>query len=387
MNIMFVAIFPMVPSIGGVQRVTEILTKEMQSRGHNIIYVAYDRKEKMSYGKFAAPQYFVEVNNRKDIEIQSELKEIVDKNHITHVICQNLGNSAFIKFLPSNLKIVTVCHTQPYPKDSITRKQILSGNVTGLPQVVFKYISYCFPIIARHYAASVENKRLQSAFDVSNKVCFISDRFYGRVTKHLPHILPSQLAAINNPNLGCNASYDEACKENIVLWVGRVYDSTKNTIDFVKAWEIVSKDYPDWKAWVVGDGKSVNSNKEYILEHNIQNIEYLGRREDVFDLYKKSKIAAVTSWSESWCMVVIEAMTNGCVPVVYDTYETVRDIIDNNQDGIICVPTPTDLASKISQLITDENKRQVIAQNAVTKVDKFSVSKIVDQWEQLLNSL
>jgi glycosyltransferase involved in cell wall biosynthesis len=387
MNIMFVAIYPIVPYYGGVQRVTDILSREMQKRGHNIIYVAYDREERMGFGKFSAPQYYVATKKRRPDYIREELSDIVVKHKIEYVICQNLGNSEFIKYLPEGLKVVTVCHTQPYPKDSLTRNRILQSKSESLKDKVYKYLTFCFPSIAINYSAVIENKRQQSAFDVSQKVCYISERFYYRVRKHLPNIKDEQLASISNPAVENIIQFKEEDKENLVIWVGRVNDSSKNPIDFLKAWMKVSKQHPDWKAVVIGEGPSMKDNKEYIRKHNISNIEYVGRRDDIFDFYQKAKLSVVTSWSESWSMVVIESMAHGCVPFVYDTYETIHDIIDNGKNGVISKPKPEALAAVLNKYIDDDATRSRMALSAFRSLDRFSVEKTVDQWELLLKSL
>lgn len=387
MNIMFIALFPIVPYYGGVQRVTDILSREMQKRGHTVIYVAYDRKERMTYGQFSAPQYYIETQGRCDEEIRKELSEVVVKHQIEYVISQNLGNAHFVSLLPSNLKVVTVCHTQPYPKDSLTRSRILMAQPKSIYERFFKYFTYLFPSVDIKYAASVENKRQQSAFDVSDKVCYISERFFCRVKNHLSHLREEQFAAINNPAIENITPVKEAEKENLVVWVGRVNDSSKNPIDFVKAWGKIFMWHPKWKAVVIGEGPSTKDNMDYIKKHKISNIEYVGRRDDVFDFYKKAKISVVTSWSESWSMVVIESMAHSCLPLVYDTYESIHDIINNGINGVICKPNPEALAVELEKYMENDELRIKMALAAYSSLDRFSVDKIVDQWESLLKSL
>lgn len=387
MNIMFVAIFPIVPYYGGIQRVTDILCQEMQKRGHNVIFVAYDRKERMSYESFSAPQYYVETKNRSETEIRQELLKIVEQNKTEYVICQGLGNSKFISLLPKKLKIVTVCHTQPYPRESLTRSRILWTTPKTFKDFFVKYFFYCFPSVAINYSASVENKLQQIAFDISDKVCYISERFFYRVKKHLPNIEEEKLVAINNPAIKPTIKFKEEEKENIVIWVGRIRNSSKNTIDFIKAWRDVFQHHPDWKAIIIGAGPSMKDNEKYIRKHNISNITFVGKRDDIFKFYKKAKISVVTSWSESWSMVVIESMAYGCLPIVYDTYESIHDIIKNRGNGIICEPNPKALATEINKYIEDKESRENMTLEAYKSLDRFSVEKTVDLWEALFKKM
>lgn len=60
MNILFLFEAPIKPTVGGVQRVTEVLTKEFQRRGYNVYFLAYSYEYMMDYQKFVAPQFYID---------------------------------------------------------------------------------------------------------------------------------------------------------------------------------------------------------------------------------------------------------------------------------------------------------------------------------------
>ena len=202
MNILFIATFPIIPSEGGVQRVTDTLAKELGNRGHNVVFLCHDRKGKLDYNGFTCPQYYVELQNRSDKEICSDIETIIHSNKIEFVIIQTptVDTVRLCSFLPSSTKIISVCHVQPFTTDSITWNRIMKIRVSNFRQFVFKYLCLVVPCLYRAFFANAFTKEMLLSFDISDKVCFISERFYPRLLKHIPHLPQNKLMAINNPN-------------------------------------------------------------------------------------------------------------------------------------------------------------------------------------------
>ena len=209
---------------------------------------------------------------------------------------------------------------------------------------------------------------------------------FPRVLKHIPDFPKEKLSAINNPNT-FSASVDVSHKENLIVWVGRIDNSNKNTIGFVKIWKNLYETNPAWKAIVAGDGEDLDSIKEYAKKHQIRNIKFIGRCDDVMSLYKRAKFVVVTSFSESWCMVLTEGLANGCVACAYDSYETVRDIINGNNGFVVSPENPQMMANKLNELMNNDFEYTKMSNETYKSVSKYSVENIVNQWEVLLKSL
>ena len=59
------------------------------------------------------------------------------------------------------------------------------------------------------------------------------------------------------------------------------------------------------------------------------------RRKNPLRYYEHASIFMMTSAYEGWGMTVIEAMQNGVVPIVFNSYSAVYDILTDEEDGII----------------------------------------------------
>lgn len=388
MNIMFLFIGPIVPHIGGVQKVTHILTEELLKRGHTVVFLSTTDKGMIENNKFIAPQHHIELADKSTEEISEQIQDIVNKYNITHVISQTLDKAYLFKYLPAHVKKIATCHIQPFSFMGITRKRIWNTNVRNARQLLFKCISLLSPKIHDKFFYRIEKRALEESYLYADKICFISEQFFPRIKKYLPELPQDKFVAINNPN-----TFDVSKiklpeeKENIILWVGRVYNAQKNAIDFVKMWKYLSPKEKNWKAIMIGDGKDLTYIKNYAKKHNLERIEFAGRRNDTETFYKKAKIIAVTSYGESWCLVLTEGMSYGCISFVYDTYETLHDIVDDKKNGYIIPKISYKLMADKIQEIIQENRFKELSIAAQEKVKKFNVEQTVDKWEKLLNSL
>lgn len=384
MNILFLAYFPMEPSVGGIQRVTDVLVKELLRRGNDVSCLS------LQLGPIAtdlttAPQYYINVE--QDTNWKKHIEDLINERNIEYIINQSPNTLTYhvLKLLNTKAKIVSVFHTQPFLDDDITRRQILNTPTYNLKQRSFKYLSFIFPYIRSLVFGLYEKRTILKTLSVSNKVCFISERFFPRVLHHIPDFPKEKLAAINNPNTFVpNESVSK--KENLIVWVGRVENGIKNTIDFVKIWERLYNNHPSWNAIVAGDGNDLDVVKKYAYKHQIANIQFIGRCSDVESLYQRAKIVVVTSFSESWCMVLTEGLAHGCVVCAYDTYETVHDII-NGSNGFVSIPKPKAMAAKLDLLMNKPSELKKMSKATYNSIKKYNVESIVNQWEQLLKSL
>lgn len=96
----------------------------------------------------------------------------------------------------------------------------------------------------------------------------------------------------------------------------------------------------------------------------------------------------MTSNYEGFGMVLTEAMAFGCVPLAFDSFPSLRDIVDEGRDGFIIPPFDIDTyAEQCAFLMENENIRSVMAAAAGKKSGKFQIEGIVDRWEALFSEL
>ena len=108
MNILFLYRIPMLPFIGGVQRVTENLTKEFISRGHKVVYLSIYEKYKAIEYDYPAPQYYLDYKLHKQNAINTYRSLLVDQK-IDVIINQEVQGDLLelLSFTPNRIKVIT----------------------------------------------------------------------------------------------------------------------------------------------------------------------------------------------------------------------------------------------------------------------------------------
>ena len=125
------------------------------------------------------------------------------------------------------------------------------------------------------------------------------------------------------------------------------------------------------------------------MKLKLSNVCFIGQA-DPAPYYKKASIMCLTSSYEGFGMVITESMQNNVIPIVYHSYESVTDIIENNTTGFLIEPFKTkNFADKLDELMNKTDLMETIQQN-IKNCDikeKFNVKKITDQLENLFQKL
>lgn len=178
-------------------------------------------------------------------------------------------------------------------------------------------------------------------------------------------------------------------KEKIVLIVSRLDERFKKISLALQLWKKVkmSSVAKDWKLEIIGHGKDEKLYKDLVKRRNIPDVFFLGRRNPI-PYYKNASIFLMTSISESWGLTLTESQQMGCVPMAFDTYPTLRDIITDGEDGLVIEKDNVDtFVQKLLELMSDVKMRNKMARKGLESCKRFSQEIIVKKWWNLLNNL
>ena len=133
-----------------------------------------------------------------------------------------------------------------------------------------------------------------------------------------------------------NKFYDNTLKENRLISIGRL-SQEKGFLDLIDIMEELVKKDNTIKLDLVGDGNQHDEILEQIrkkgLQANIIMYGYLSE-DNINKLFEKSKIYIMTSYTESFGLVLLEAMNNGIPCIAYESAQGAREII-NPKNGIL----------------------------------------------------
>jgi glycosyltransferase involved in cell wall biosynthesis len=171
--------------------------------------------------------------------------------------------------------------------------------------------------------------------------------------------------------------------------VSRLEEKQKRISLALKIWENIEKSdaHKDWKLIILGHGIDETYYRRTIEKKQLKRVSLEGARSPE-TYYRKSSIFMMTSAYEGFALTLMESLQMGAVPVVFDGFKSVHDVISDGYNGFI-IPN-NDIAAYancLSQLMSNEKQRTIIAQNAIESSKKFELSGIVKQWFDLFAEL
>src|SRR5699024_9033507 len=115
--------------------------------------------------------------------------------------------------------------------------------------------------------------------------------------------------------------------------------------------------------------------EEYIKSHNLEdNVVLHGfqNKEYIDKILRKSSIYLMTSYTESFGIVLIEAMSHGIPCIAFSSAEGARELIDSGRNGYL-IKNRNNRAyiKKVEDLMDDINTRKEIGKEGRLSVKKY----------------
>lgn len=222
----------------------------------------------------------------------------------------------------------------------------------------------------------------------TDKVCTLSSNYYDELSE-ICSGYEDKYCAIPNPNSYkedqvADVTLDQKKKQ--VLFIG-LFSAEKAVDRLIKIWCRLYMKHLDWQLVIVGDGPKPIVAHLHAMATKMKNIEFVGFQSPLPYL-KESSILCMTSNYEGFPMVLTEAQQCGVVPIAFQSFASVSDIITHGENGILVPPFDMErYAQELSSLMNDTDKRTRLALQAMHDVKRFSVANVVDQWEALFDEL
>lgn len=178
-------------------------------------------------------------------------------------------------------------------------------------------------------------------------------------------------------------------KEKYLIAVGRLSEE-KGFDNLIDVFKIVSNSFDDWKLVIVGDGE-----QRELLEKKIQDEDLTKKvtitgfldKKSVNEYYKKASIYIMTSHEESFGTVSLEA---GAFFVPTIAFSTAKGVVENvNKDSAVIIQGRDNelMASKIMELIKNNDKLNELAEEAYINSEKFTFENVKKQWEYFFKEM
>ena len=198
-----------------------------------------------------------------------------------------------------------------------------------------------------------------------------------------------EVVVIPNMIKGNESGQFSSLNNNQIISIGRL-EPVKDIYTLILVFSVLSKKYPNLKLKIIGDGSEKNKLIDLVENNSLQDkITFTGRlnEEEIKEELLNSDIFALTSKSESFSLVLCEAMNYGVPCVAFDVDVGPREIIEDGITGFLIENRNIDLMiRKISLLLNDINLRKNMSINQMKSVQKYYSNNIINKWKYLFRN-
>lgn len=385
MNICFFTIYPVLPVIGGVERITVNLADYFASAEggrHNCVLLSVKPHSAEDSRLYSLPSRW-----RTSPANRRFFKSFLQEHKIDVVIWQNGGSHKFL-FAPicKNLGVraISVSHGQPDYYRHAGRSKMLgfdpSGEVSFFKRLKFQLKMGWKDMSYRRLFAY--NTHWSDAY------VLLSEKYINVFKSYFEDgIVPCPLYAIGNVCTvsGMGGEQNVLGKKKEILFVGRLSYAHKRPDYLIRIWSLIEGRFPDWSLRLVGVGEDTNALVQLAKDLNLKNVYFEGFQNPE-PYYKDAQIFCLTSAYEGFGMVLVEAAAYGCVLIAFNSFDAVEDIIDDGRNGFIVPPFDLDCyADYLSSLMADEDLREKLSRGALDVPLKFSAEEIAKKWFHVIS--
>ncbi len=361
------------PSVGGSGVVATELGRLLADKGHNIHFISSSMPFRLKKVHPRICFHSVEVNHYSvfqyppyDLSLASKIAEVVKREKLDilhahyampHAVCAILAK----QMSDRDVKVVTTLHG--------TDISIL-GNDHSMQELIK------FGIEKSDYVTAVSNALAEQSLalikpdkEIHTVYNFIDERVYKQ-----------QSVGDLKKELGID-------KEKVLIHVSN-FREVKRVPDIVRVFEKVNQEMPA-KLLLVGDGPEMSNVCDLVDSLKLQNdVLFLGKQENLEELYNISDLMLLLSEKESFGLVLLEAMACG-VPCIGTNIGGIPEVINHGKTGYICELGDIDSCAKSTlELLQDEELHASFVKNCMDTVHtEFQSATIITQYEDIYYKL
>ncbi len=351
---------------GGAERVLTLLAAGFVARGHEITVITLDRQVNDFYSlpkaiRRVSLDAFQESGGlipalRHNTERLRKLRSSIRLSDPGCVIsfCTETNVLTLLSLLGANVRVIVTEHCDP------TRFKV------GAAWNLLRYMTY------------------NLSFKVASVSKGVSNGF-----RWLPR---KRNIVIYNP-IVITESSDHSSPETDGLdatrkWLvsmGRLADQKGFDI-LINAYSRIAADFPDWQLIIIGDGELHEKLSRLIFElGQTRNILLVGRLKNPFAVLKQARIFVMASRFEGFPMAHGEALLCGVPVIATNCPSGPNELIRDGVDGVLVPVEDVDtLSITMKDLMVDKDKRKCLTGNAQDVGNRFSLDKILGNWEDVI---
>lgn len=362
------------PTVGGSGVIATELGKMLAEKGHTVHFITSSTPFRLNRTYSNIFSHQVDINSYSvfqyapyDIALATKIAEVIkneelDLMHvhyaIPHAVCAILGRD----MANSNIGIVTTLHgtditvlgSDSSLKDAIRYGIEKSDVVTAVSDSLKE----------QTYDMIKPDKRIETVYN------FVDEREYHRKDVS-----------------GLKEEFQIPLDEKVLIHVSN-FRKVKRVADVVQTFSKVRQEIKA-KLLLVGDGPEMSRINQLVKELKLEDdVLFLGKRDNLSELYNMSDIKLLMSEKEAFGLVLLEAMACG-IPCIGTKIGGIPEVILHGENGyLIELGDTLQAAEYIVDLLGDSGKYETFSNACLRSVEeRFHSKKILEQYEVIYSNL
>lgn len=200
----------------------------------------------------------------------------------------------------------------------------------------------------------------------------------------------SIIVATNTADTSFEVDASQTDKEDLVIFMGRLDNTQKRIYLLLEIWAMIESKLPkSWHLQIWGGGDAEEGLKQLADKLRLSRIQFCGSTSDPMSVYKRAKIICFTSAFEGWPMTILEAQQQGVIPISFDSFEAIYEMIgkDKQYGRIVSNNNLKEFADKLEELCTNDQLQQEIISRLPEKCNDYAPNINNQRWEKLFSDL
>jgi glycogen synthase len=185
---------------------------------------------------------------------------------------------------------------------------------------------------------------------------------------------------------GADLAADAAAqRERTVIFVGRLSEE-KNPRAVLRAWKIANRQ-GKYRLLMVGAGPQSEALAAYARQENLKNVEFLGQRDDMPELYRQAAACIQLSPHEGCSNALLEAMASGLAAIATRVPGNV-DLVEHDASGLLVDLNDDEAAAALTRVLEDAALRNRLATAARQRVvERHDLDRVARDYLELFAEL
>ncbi|MBN8048526.1 glycosyltransferase [Paraclostridium bifermentans] len=355
---------------GGVEKVAMTVANDLANRGIEVEIVYMRKGRNTDENCFDKRVKFKQLTSEKSSKCIGEIREYLKSSNIDAIISfgRHINNSLMLASvgLKSKPTLVLTEHGNPRMAESLAKNNISKFKIkltNKLSKILYKKADRIVAVsnsLGEILREEIKNCKIDVIY---NPV--IDENFYIKSEKYINEF-----------------PYTQSIKP-IVVTVGRLSE-VKNHKLLIDAFKIVLESRDAYLV-LVGDGELEGELLKKIQNLGLENnIFILGYKENPYPYIKQADTFVLSSKTESFGLVLVEALALNTNVVSTDCEVGPREILQDGKFGLLCEQDANELAKAINSSLEKERYVNDNDEYINKYLQQFKVEKVVDKYLKII---